>query len=302
MAGFEKEYTITAEEGGKRLDSYISAVTDISRSHAERLISEGHVLVNGVLKEKKYKISAGDVLDIKVPAEKIPDLTPREMDISVIYECGEYAVIDKPAGITVHPAAGTGDDTIVNGLLHRFDIRDDNDVRPGIVHRLDKDTSGILLVAKNRTAREKLSGLFAGREVNKSYLAVCWGNPKFDHIVVEAPVGRHIKDRKKMSVTENGRYAKSEITVLKRLKGAFLAEVKIYTGRTHQIRVHMSHLGFPVAGDKVYGNKNSLSLKIDRQALHSHRLGFTDPFSGEKMEFVSPMPDDMEMLIKRLVL
>lgn len=298
----EKRYNLTADASRQRLDVYISGATDISRSHAEKLIAEGLVTINGCLKEKKYKVSDGDSIVIVVPPEKIPDLTPQDMNISIIYECENYAVIDKPAGITVHPAAGTSEGTIVNGLLFQFDIQDDNDVRPGIVHRLDKDTSGLLLVAKNRDAREKLSKMFADRKVVKKYLAVCSGKPKFERMCIEQPIGRHKKDRKRMAVDEKGRYAKSEITVLKLLKGGFLAEVRIYTGRTHQIRVHMSHLGFPLAGDKVYGSKNSLSSKIDRQALHSHVLEFLDPFSGEQMSFISPVPADMEELIKRLIL
>lgn len=297
-----KTITLTAAESSVRLDTYISSNSEISRSHAEKLIEQGNVTVNGAVREKKYKVKSGDNITIVIPPEKAPDLTPVEMDLKIVYECDNYAVIDKPAGVTVHPAHGTGADTIVNGLLYLFDIQDDNDVRPGIVHRLDKDTSGLLLVAKNRDAREKLSKMFADRTVDKKYLAVCAGNPKTDKFIAEFPIARSKKDRKKMAVDETGKYAKSEITVLKRLKGAFLAEVKIYTGRTHQIRVHMAHLGFPLAGDSVYGNRISAAMPIGRQALHSWHLSFIDPFDNTQKAFQSPLPDDMEELVKRLKL
>lgn len=295
-----KTITLTVAASSVRLDTYISSNSDISRSHAEKLIEQGNVTVNGSAREKKYKVRTGDNIIVVIPPEKVPDLTPVEMDLKIVYECENYAVIDKPAGVTVHPAHGTGADTIVNGLLHRFDIKDDNDVRPGIVHRLDKDTSGLLIVAKNREAREKLSKMFADRTVDKKYLAVCAGNPKTDKFIAEFPIARSRKDRKKMAVDESGKYAKSEITVLKRLRGAFLAEVKIYTGRTHQIRVHMAHLGFPLAGDTVYGNRISAAMPIGRQALHSWHLSFIDPFNNSQKSFQSPLPADMEELVKRL--
>lgn len=292
-----KTINLKAEISGERLDAFIASNSDISRSHAEKLIAEGQVTVNGSPREKKYKVKAGDDISVVIPPEKMPDMTPVEMNLKVVYECEHYAVIDKPAGVTVHPAHGTGADTIVNGLLHQFDIKDDNDVRPGIVHRLDKDTSGLLLVAKNREAREKLSRMFADRTVDKKYLAVCAGVPKKMNFIAEFPVGRSRKDRKKMAVEDGGKYAKSEITVLKLLKGAFLAEVKIYTGRTHQIRVHMSHLGYPLAGDSVYGNRISTAMPISRQALHSWHLSFIDPFDNTQKSFLSHIPEDMAALI-----
>ncbi len=278
MSEIERTVKLTAEADGGRLDAFIADNSDITRSFAERLVTDGRVTVNGVLKQKKYKVKQGDYIYIEVPKEEVPDLTPVKMDINIIYDCADYAVIDKPAGITVHPAPGHAEDTIVNAMLAEFDISDENDLRPGIVHRLDKDTSGIMLIAKNRNAREKLSTIFAEREIDKRYLAICWGNPKKKIIFfIEEPIGRHRKDRKKMCVREDGRYAKSEITVLKRSDTSFLAEIRIYTGRTHQIRVHMSHAGHPLAGDEVYGNKQSLKLPIARQALHSHRLSFFKP-------------------------
>lgn len=298
----ERTINIKAQESGGRLDAFVAENSDITRSFAEKLASEGLVAVNGEPKPKKYKVKAGDEVCVQVPREDIPDLTPVKMDIPIIYDCEEFAVIDKPAGITVHPAPGNAENTIVNAMLAEFDISDENDLRPGIVHRLDKDTSGLLLVAKNRDAREKLSKMFADREVDKRYLAVCWGNPKEDRFIVEEPIGRHRKDRKKMCVREDGKFAKSEVCVLKKENSVFVAEVKIYTGRTHQIRVHMSHAGYPIAGDEVYGNRLSLKMPIARQALHSWKLTFVNPFTNETAAFESEVPPDMRELIKRLKL
>jgi len=299
---FDREIEISAEEDAGRLDAFIADNSDISRSFAEKLICEGHVYVNEEIKQKKYKVKEGDLIKICVPKEPVPDLTPVKMDINIIYDCEHYAVIDKPAGITVHPAPGHYSDTIVNAMLAEFEISDENDLRPGIVHRLDKDTSGLMIVAKNRNAREKLAKIFADRQVDKRYLSVCWGRPKSDKFVIEEPLGRHNKNRKKMCVTEDGRYAKSEIRVLKRGDNVFLAEVRIYTGRTHQIRVHMSHAGYPIAKDEVYGNRQSVKMPIQRQALHSWKLSFEDPFTNEISSFESAIPADMKELIKRLKL
>ncbi|ADD66816.1 pseudouridine synthase, RluA family [Denitrovibrio acetiphilus DSM 12809] len=297
MSGIEKTIKLNVETGNMRLDAYIADNTDISRSFAERLVTDEFVKVNGVSKPKKYKVKSGDSIVIDVPREEVPELTPVKMDIEIIYDCDEFAVINKPAGITVHPAPGHADDTIVNAMLAEFDITDDNDLRPGIVHRLDKDTSGLMIVAKNRKSREVLSKVFADRDIDKRYLAVCWGKPKELEFTIEQPIGRHYKDRKRMCVREDGRYSKSGVRVLKQNNNAFLAEIRIFTGRTHQIRVHMSHAGFPLAGDVVYGHRQSLKLPIKRQALHSFRLAFVSPFTGEDMVFESPLPLDMKELI-----
>lgn len=302
MSNIEKTIELNVETGGTRLDAFIAENSDISRSFAERLVTDGCVKVNGVLKPKKYKLKDGDHIYIEVSREEIPELTPVKMDIDIIYDCDDYAVIDKPAGVTVHPAPGHAEDTVVNAMLAEFDITDDNDLRPGIVHRLDKDTSGLMIIAKNRRAREILAKVFADREIDKRYLAVCWGNPKEDHFFIDEPIGRHKKDRKKMCVREDGRNARSEIRVLKRGSSVFLAEIRIYTGRTHQIRVHMSNAGYPLAGDEVYGSRLSLKMPINRQALHSVKLSFTDPFTKESVAFEAPIPSDMRELIKRLKL
>lgn len=302
MSSIERTIELNVETGGLRLDAYIAENSDISRSFAERLVTDELVKVNGVSKPKKYKVKDGDYIYIEVPKEDVPELTPVKMDIDIIYDCDEYAVIDKPFGVTAHPAPGHAEDTVVNAMLAEFEITDENDLRPGIVHRLDKDTSGLMIIAKNRKSREILAKVFADREIDKRYIAVCWGNPKEDHFIIDQPIGRHKRDRKKMCVCEDGRHAKSEIRVLKRSSSVFLAEIRIYTGRTHQIRVHMSNAGYPLAGDEVYGTKLSLKMPIKRQALHSARLSFTDPFTGKPVSFEAPIPSDMRELIKRLKL
>jgi 23S rRNA pseudouridine1911/1915/1917 synthase len=302
MADIEKTIEITAESDAVRLDAFIAENSEISRSFAERLVAEGLVTVNNEVKPKKYKVRKNDVVSISIPKDEVPELLPVKMDITILYDCENYAVIDKPAGLTVHPAPGHFDDTLVNAMLAEFEISDENSLRPGIVHRLDKDTSGVMIVAKTRDAREKLAKVFADRGVDKRYLAVCAGCAKKERFIIEEPIGRHPKDRKKMCVREDGKYARSEVTVLKQGDGAFLAEIRIYTGRTHQIRVHMCHTGYPLAGDEVYGNRQSQRLPISRQALHSHSLSFCDPFTNEKVTFQSEVPPDMRELIKRLKL
>lgn len=291
----------TAEEGGVRLDVLLASVSGRSRSFAAEVIEEGLVELNGRIPSKSVKVKKGDSIRMEIPVEDLPSLEPQPVDFGVIYEDNDFIVVDKPAGVTVHPAPGSPDGTLVNGLLHRYRIEDYNDFRPGIVHRLDRDTSGLILVARNRDGREKLSALFAGRAVDKHYLAFCWGDPKFDSLIVEEPVGRHRTDRKKMTVREDGRYAKSMFTVKERYKNAFLAEVKIWTGRTHQIRVHAAHIGHPILDDQMYGGKHNRGFKIERQALHSWKLAFKSPFAQKECEFFAPMPPEMELLRERLL-
>lgn len=290
-----------AEEQGIRLDVLLSTVCGKSRSFVADVISEGLVEINGRIPTKSTKVKKGDHIRVEIPEEEIPTLEPQPVAFDVVFEDEYMIIIDKPAGITVHPAPGSPDGTLVNGLLYRYKIEDNNDFRPGIVHRLDKDTSGLIIAAKNRDAREKLSGLFQNRTVDKRYLAFCWGNPKWDEIIVDEPIGRHPVERKKMSVREDGRAAKSMFIVKERYKNAFLAEVKIWTGRTHQIRVHASHLGYPVLDDNLYGGKHNRGFKIGRQALHSWKLSFKSPFTQKNYEFLSPLPPDMALLRERLL-
>lgn len=292
----------TAEEAGTRLDVLLSSVSGRSRSFAAEVIEEGLVEVNGRIPAKSLKVKKGDLIRMEIPVEEVPSLEPQPVDFDVIYEDENMIVVNKPAGVTVHPAPGSPDGTLVNGLLYRYKIEDYNDFRPGIVHRLDRDTSGLILVARNRDAREKLSSLFLNRTVDKRYLAFCWGTPKFDTMVVDEPIGRHPADRKKMAVREDGRSAKSKFIVKERYKNAFLAEVHIYTGRTHQIRVHAAHIGHPILDDSLYGGKHNRGYKIERQALHSWKLTFKSPFVQKECDFCAPIPHEMELLRERLLI
>ncbi|KAA0257881.1 RluA family pseudouridine synthase [Deferribacter autotrophicus] len=290
---------MVAEESKVRLDQYISGQIDRSRSFCTNLIKDGLVLVNGKKVKPSYKININDIIIVKIPKEEPLDLKPADIPLNIIYENEYYIIINKQPGLCVHPAPGNKYNTLVNAIINKYQLDDEDELRPGIIHRLDKDTSGLIIVAKNRVVKEKLSHLFKERMVEKKYYALCYGNPKWEHVIVENKIGRHPVDRKKMAVVENGRFAKSEIWVLKRWKDIFLADVKIYTGRTHQIRVHMSHLGFPLIGDTVYGNKLSKKIDFPRQALHSYYLSFQCPFEKRLVSFKIGFPDDMKSFIDK---
>ncbi|MDR2885124.1 MAG: RluA family pseudouridine synthase [Deferribacteraceae bacterium] len=291
---------LVATESAKRLDQYLADNLSRSRSYFSTLIDDGHVLLNGNTPKKSDKVKVGDVINIHFPKEELPDITPREVAFDIVYDTPRYAIINKPAGIAVHPAPGHYDDSLVNGLLYAFSIKDEAaDLRPGIVHRLDKDTSGLLIVAKDGEAREKLSRLFHDRLVDKYYLAVAYGVPKFKTITIEAPIGRDKKHRQRMAVTDDGRQAKTVVTVRELYNKAFLADVKLFTGRTHQIRVHMKHVGHSLLGDELYGGA-TLGKLFDRQALHAYRVAFIDPFTNEPIDISIDLPEDMKELIERI--
>ncbi len=291
--------THTADVSGERADACGARLTGATRSAISALIGEGLFFVNGRVPKKSDKVKAGDIIEARFPPEKTPDLTPRDIPFGLVLDRPSYAVIDKPAGLTVHPAPGHYDDTLVNALLFAFNIDDgENGFRPGIVHRLDKDTSGLLVIAKNSASRAKLSKLFGDRLVEKKYLAVCRGVPKFEEKRVEAPLGRDPRNRKRMAVRPDGRNAVSVFKVLELYKGAFLAEVSILTGRTHQIRVHAAYMGHPLVGDALYGGKGLFGF--ERQALHSHKIGFDDPDTGERISASSQLPRDMLNLIDKI--
>lgn len=286
----------------KRLDIFLAENIEKSRSFCSKLIEGGYVAINGVVVLKSgTKIYERDKIVVSIPPEKKPDLSPRRIDFEIVYESKEYVIINKPAGVVVHPAPGNFENTLVNGLLYRFTIEtDDKDFRPGIVHRLDKDTSGLMIVTKNRAAKEKFSEMFKNREIVKKYKCLSIGNPNRDSFTVETNIGRHPKNRKKMAVVDNGRNAKTSVLVLKRFKNEFLSEVEIFTGRTHQIRVHMSYLQYPIIGDPAYGNKKSVNYPIDRQALHAYFLKFQCPFTHKEIAISIDYPDDIKKLISYL--
>lgn len=291
---------ITANAAGKRADNFIADITGRSRSYITSLIESEDILINGMPCRKSGGIKEGDIIEITFTEPPAPDITPKEIAFETVLDTPRYAVINKPAGITVHPSPGHYDDSLINGLLHAFKIDDDTDsFRPGVVHRLDKDTSGLLVVAKDRNAREVLSKLFQDRAIDKYYLAVAKGVVKNNSITVDAAIGRDKKHRKRMAVVEDGRNALTEINVKERYKNATLVDIRLFTGRTHQIRVHMKHIGHPLLGDELYGGADCVK-QFHRQALHAYRLEFTDPFTNEDVRLSTNLPDDIYDLIKKL--
>ena len=276
---------------GRRLDVQLAEVSGLTRSRISTLVEEGRVTVDGKPAAKAgQKTKAGQAIVLTVPAPKPAVPQAQDIPLTILYEDADLAVVVKPCGMVVHPAAGNEDGTLVNALLHPLDSLGGigGELRPGIVHRLDKDTSGLLLVAKNDTAQLALSEQLSGRTMEKHYRALIEGCPREDGGRIEAAIARSKKDRKKMAVDEEGREAITEWTVLARGRGVSLLDVHILTGRTHQIRVHMRHMGHPVCGDPIYGS--SKGAKVPRLMLHAYSLAFTHPRTGERMTFVAELP------------
>ncbi len=292
------------EKPEARLDLWLTeAVPEHSRSRWQSLIKDGRVTVNGARCKANQKLQAGDRVEWSVP-DPAP-ATPQAEDISldVLYEDKHMIVINKPAGLVVHPAVGNETGTLVNALLHHCtDLTGiGGEIRPGIVHRLDKDTSGVMVIAKNEASMAELSRQFKERETAKEYLTIVWGVPYGKRGTIETTIGRHPVHRKKMAANvRNGREAVSHFEVIEPLGEAALVRVKIETGRTHQIRVHMAHIKHPVIGDTVYGRGRASSVKAERQMLHAARLSLNHPKSGKPMTFEAPLPADMEALLKQL--
>lgn len=290
------------EEAGKRIDKLLSEkLSEFSRSFVKKLIEERKIRVNKAPTEPSYKVKLGDEIEVEpiVPPSIVPK--PQDIPLKIVHEDEDIIVVDKPAGMAVHPAPGIHENTLVNALINRYkDLPTPSPERPGIIHRLDKDTSGLIIVAKSPLAYQKLSKDFAERRIDKRYLALLVGNLPLNEGTIELPIGRDPFDRKKMKVTLGGREAITSFKVLKRLKGFTLVEVKIKTGRTHQIRVHFSHEGYPVAGDETYGKGKIPGLS--RQFLHAYYLSFGHPRTGENLTFKSPLPKDLREFLHSLVL
>lgn len=287
--------TILVEEDmeGERLDTVVSdQVESLSRSLVKSLVEEGKVLVDGQLRKPSYHVKEGERIEIEVPAAREIKLIPRDIPLDIIYQDQDLAVIDKPKGLVVHPAQGNWDYTLVNALL--FHIKDlsgiNGELRPGIVHRLDKDTSGLMVVAKNDNAHRGLAEQIKVHGIHREYTALVHGVIAESQGRIEAPIGRSKTDRKKMAVVADGREAVSIYQVLDRLGNYSLVRVQLQTGRTHQIRVHFAYIKHPVVGDPVYGPARR-HLGLESQALHASRLGFEHPRSGEYLEFASPLPE-----------
>jgi 23S rRNA pseudouridine1911/1915/1917 synthase len=295
-------YQFIFNKPGVRLDKFISEnCLGFSRTQAQKLIEDGCVTINGRKEKASYKPEIGERIEISIPPPSLSGLLPEAIHVKILDEDDDLLVIDKPAGLVVHPAPGHPSHTLVNAVLsHLSNLSDNGDTsRPGIVHRLDKDTSGVMLVAKNSAALTNLSDQFKSRSVKKVYLTLVKGHLKPERGIIEAPIGRDSGDRKKMSVTgeSRGRQARTNYRVIKYIGKYSLLEIIPETGRTHQIRVHLAAIGYSVVGDETYGIK---SAYLNRQFLHAHRLGFHLPSSGKYVEFESLLPEDLEKALKEL--
>lgn len=295
---------MTADAAGGRIDAWLAGrVGEYSRTYFQKLVENGSVTVNGAAVKTNHRLKEGDAVRIVIPAPERLDVCAENIRLDILYEDDDVVVVNKPRGMVVHPAAGNYSGTLVNALMEhcRGSLSDINGViRPGIVHRIDKDTSGVLVVAKNNSAHEKLSERLKEHDIQRVYIAVAEGVIREDSGKIDAPVGRHPVERKKMSVnTKTGRRAVTHFRVLERFTGATLVELKLETGRTHQIRVHMSFIGHPLLGDTVYGRKRQ-AAGIKGQALHARLLGFVHPGTGEYMEFAAEPPEDFRQLVERL--
>lgn len=296
-----RNHLFTIEKAGQRLDLYLATQLEdegLTRSRIQQLIREGMVTVNGVTRKAKYLLQPGDDITVAVPPAAPSELVGEPVEFVTLHEDEDLIVLVKPPGIVVHPAAGHSSATLVHGLLYHCGALSgtNGDLRPGIVHRLDKDTSGVMVVAKTDFAHQALSDQFKRRGVKKIYQALVDGRPIGQSGRVDLPIGRHPIHRKKMAIRDDGREAVTNWRVLERFAyGLTLLELGLETGRTHQIRVHMAALSHPVAGDSVYGRKNSLypELGITRQCLHAHTLAFSHPRTGEKLQFTAPLWPDM---------
>ncbi len=305
----EKQVQLRVDEGGTRLDKYLSErIPELSRSSTRRLIDAGQVTVNDEPARASYRVKSGDLLAVWLPSLTTPEPTPEPIPLQVVHEDEVLLVVDKPAGMVVHPAPGHPGGTLVNALLARFpELADAGNDRPGIVHRLDRDTSGLILVAKQEKARRALQRQFKERQVHKTYLALLHGHLQPHWGRIEAPIGRDPNHRQRMAVLAGAREAITEYHVLRRLTAQEGHAAEIYslvkaepqTGRTHQIRVHFASIGHPVVGDPVYGRRRS-GLDVPRQFLHAQRLEFRHPVSGHRLELEAPLPADLMSVLALL--
>jgi 23S rRNA pseudouridine1911/1915/1917 synthase len=291
---------IVKEEKG-RIDKVLNErLTDYSRSQIQQWIKEQYVSIDGKVIKANYKVSAGDHVLIEIPVPETLDLVPENMNLEIVYEDEDVVVVNKPQGMVVHPSAGHPNGTLVNGLLYQIkNLSTINDVvRPGIVHRIDKDTSGLLMVAKNDRAHESLAQQLKDKTSLRKYVALVHGEIPHEKGRIEAPIGRSKVNRKMQAVIEGGNSAVTHYEVLKRFEGYTLIELQLETGRTHQIRVHMNYIGYPVAGDPLYGPKKT--LKGNGQFLHAKLLGFEHPTTGENIVFEAPLPEIFKKTLKQL--
>jgi 23S rRNA pseudouridine1911/1915/1917 synthase len=289
---------VPAEAAGERLDRFLSTLEGVgSRAAAERLLAQERVRVNGSPQAKSHRLAAGDELDVELPERRESRLEPEQLDLRIAFEDEHLLVVDKPAGIVVHPSAGHASGTLVHGLLGHAVAGGEEAERPGIVHRLDRDTSGLLVVARSEEAHRRLQRLLRRRKLVREYLALVRGRPRSRRGTIEAPIGRDRRDPTRISLdTDTPRDAVTNFEVLEMLPRHALLRVALETGRTHQIRVHLTAIDLPVSGDPTYGVEGDLGL--ERQFLHAARLAFPHPFSGEPVECESPLPPDLQAALE----
>lgn len=302
----EMEWEVGPEHAGVRLDKHITEeLDDVSRSQVQLWLKEGHVKVGDQTAKANHKLAAGERIVIQLPEPDDGDVLPENIPLEVVYEDADVIVVNKPRGLVVHPAPGHSSGTLVNALLyHCKDLSGINGVlRPGIVHRIDKDTTGLVMAAKNDKAHNALADQLKSHTVTRKYIAVVHGQLEHQQGTVDAPIGRDAKDRKMYTVTnKNSKHAVTHFVVVERLTEHTVLELQLETGRTHQIRVHMKYIGHPLVGDPMYGpSRQKVTHRwIEGQALHAGVLGFDHPRTGESMEFESPLPDDMQALLELL--
>ena len=297
------EIIATPDDAGERIDAFLRRKTDLSRSRVSELILGGALSVNGKEQLKpSFKVESGYCICLNVPDTQPVDIIPQDIPIDILYQDKDIVVINKPCGMVVHPAAGNEDGTLVNALMYH--IRDlsgiGGEMRPGIVHRLDKDTSGLILVAKNDKAHVVMSEQFKSRTMEKHYRAVAFGGLSQESGLIDAPIARHPVDRKKMAVVPDGKPSQTEWHVLERFRGATYLDVHLLTGRTHQIRVHMQSIGHPLLGDKIYAPNIKTSVHVPRLMLHAYSLSFTHPITGERMDLTAPLPEQFTTVLQKL--
>lgn len=292
------DYVITDQTG--RIDKVLTTLEpEITRSQLKNLINDGHVTVNGQAVKPKYKVQAGDKISLVKPEPQSLELTPENIPLDIVYEDDDVIVVNKPQGMVVHPAPGHPDHTLVNALLYHSPLSTINGTfRPGIVHRIDKDTSGLLMVAKNDLAHQSLAEQLRNKTNKREYLALVYGQIKEDEGTIDAPLGRNPQDRKKQAVVKGGRHAVTHFKVMKRYDNFTLVKCILETGRTHQIRVHMKYIGHPLVGDPLYGPRKVIGK--DGQFLHAALLGFKHPRTGKELVFEAPLPENFQKMLDKL--
>lgn len=292
------DYVITDQTG--RIDKVLTTLEpEITRSQLKNLINDGHVTVNGQVVKPKYKVQSGDKISLVKPEPQLLELMPENIPLDIVYEDDDVIVVNKPQGMVVHPAPGHPDHTLVNALLYHSPLSTINGTfRPGIVHRIDKDTSGLLMVAKNDLAHQSLAEQLRNKTNKREYLALVYGQIKEDAGTINAPLGRNPQDRKKQAVVKGGRHAVTHFKVMKRYDNFTLVKCILETGRTHQIRVHMKYIGHPLVGDPLYGPRKVIGK--DGQFLHAALLGFKHPRTGKELVFEAPLPENFQKMLDKL--